>query len=513
MTGLLSKCSQAALVAALLSGQVYAAEPQATEAESEALEAPTETAAPLAQYTPAQAQPGVAPAQTPSVVTPAPRQTLEIPQAPPALSTAAQPAVTINVSAIEDPSIDELGTLQENEGGLPATIWKGSNYASASSLLTWVKSGIAHEGLRTQVINLLLSRAIAPEGSKGDWLTKRAEALVALGAEDKALQLLGTVPSKLATPSVKKLQAQLMLLKDDNASACQMAQAHAINDEADLAFWQKLNIICKAAAGKYEEANLALDLLRESGAKDDPFLQDIVHAFSDKKFQIKNLPASLSLLDFSAIKMAGELDRIRDKLDSLPPVTLKYILAVPKLEQKFFEKAQSKALATGMIAPSAANKTPPMPFAAPLASDVTTLVNALGTGNPPGEAENTVIARLEVDAAAATQDTRRALRLLSIMEVFGYQVPASIWDKLFDRKGRYDGEIPPAALLDRLNVAAGSGHKGEVLMLSALILESADIEKIHEVVLVPVIKALNSAGFTKEARSIAYDAVQSYRAP
>lgn len=510
MTGLLSKCSQLALLTALLSGQTLSDKVLAADAEAEA---PTETAAPLAQYTPAQEPVTKAPPQAHISVTPAPKQTLAIPEAPPALSTAAKPAVTIDVSALEEPSIDELGTLQENEGGLPATIWKGSNYASSSALLTWVRSGVANEALRTQVTNLLLSRATAPEGSKGDWLAKRAEALVALGEEDKALQLLGAVPPKLATPSVKKLQVQLMLLKDDSNSACQMAQAHAINDEADLAFWQKLSIICKAAAGKYEEANLALDLLRESRAKDDPFLQDIVHAFSDKKFQIKNLPATITLLDFAAIKLAGELDRIKDKLDSLPPVTLKYILAVPKLEQKFFEKVQSKALATGMIAPNAASKTPPMPFAAPLASDVTSLVNALGAGNPPSEAENTVIARLAVDAAAATQDTRRATRLLSIMEVFGYQVPTATWDKLFNRKGRYDGDIPPAALMDRLNVAATAGHKGEVLMLAALILESDDIEKVHEVVLVPVIKALYGAGFTKEARSIAYDAVQSYRAP
>lgn len=505
MTGLLSKCSQIALLTALLSGQLLAAE-AGTEATSE-------TATPLAQYSPTEQGATKAPPQAHIAVTPAPRETLAMPEAPPPLSTAAKPAVTIDVSTLEEPSIDELGTLQESDSGLPTNIWKGSNYTSASALLTWVKAGIANEALRAQVINLLLSRATAPEGSKGNWLAKRAEALVALGEEDKALQLLGAVPPKLAPPPVKKLQAQLILLKDDITSACQMAEEQSLKAESETAFWQKFNIICKAQAGKYDEANLALDLLRESRAKDDLFLQDIVHAFSDKKFQIKNLPANISLLDFAAIKLAGELDRIKDKLDSLPPVTLKYILAIPKLEQKFFEKAQSKAVASGMIAPGKAVTPPPMPFATPLASDVTSLVNALGAGNPPSEADNTVIARLAVDAAAATQDTRRVTRLLSIMEVFGYQVPASVWDKLFDRKGRYDGVIPPAALMDRLNAAATAGRKGEVLMLAALILESEDVEKVHEIVLVPVIKALYGTGFTKEAKSIAYDAVQNYRAP
>lgn len=499
MTGLLSKCSQFALLAALLSGQVSAAETQTQDAHE-------------AIIAPAARIPDEAPAARAVAPTQAPRETLAIPPAAPTLSTAAQPAISIDVSAIDAPSIDELGTLQENESGVPATIWKGSSYSAASALLTWVKAGISNEPLRNLATNLLLSRALAPEGSKGDWLVKRAEALVAMGAEDKALQLLGTVPANLSTPSLKKLQAQLELLKGEVSPACTTAEEQATKADVDTAFWQKFRIICKAQAGKYDEAGLALDLLRESGAKDDPFLQDIVHAFSDKKYQIKTLPTTITLLDFAAIKLAGELDRIKDKLDSLPPVTLKYILAEPKLEQKFFEKVQSKAILTGMLVQPTPVKTP-QPFAAPLASDVTTLVNALGAGNPPGEAENTVIGRLEVDAAAATQDTRRVLRLLSIMEVFGYQVPASTWDKLFDRRGRYDGEIPPAALLDRLNVAANAGRKGEVVMLSALILESADIDKTHEVVLVPVIKALYGAGFTKEARSIAYDAVQSYRAP
>lgn len=445
----------------------------------------------------------------------APRETLAFPTATPPASSAATPPPSIDTAPISAPSPDELGLIQEQNGGLTYTVWQSSTMTTAAPLLAWVKSGVAYEPVRTLVISLLISQAKAPEGSSnGEWLLLRAEALVALGAEDKAAQLLSAVPPALATPRIKQLQAELLLLKEDTVAVCAMGAAE-INKAVEVVdpLWQKLNILCKAQAGRRDEASLALELYRELHATDDTFLQEVLHAFADKQYQVKSIPSPLELFDFAALQLAGQTDRLKDRVETLPPVTLKYLLNQPKLDPKLREKVESRAIITGMLPPNPSAKSPPLAFANSLASDITTLVNALGSGNAPSQAESTVIARLALDNSTATQDTRRTLRLLSFMEIFGYEVPANIWEELFKRKGRFDGEIPPALLFDKLAAAQQAGRRAEVVMLSALILESADVEKLHEAVLLPVIKALNTAGFTKEARSLAYDAVQSYRAP
>ena len=241
-------------------------------------------------------------------------------------------------------------------------------------------------------------------------------------------------------------------------------------------------------------------------------MQEAVRRLGDKTFSMKTFPAQLSLFDVGVVRLAGELDKLKDKLDTLPPVMLKYIAADVSLDPKLRDKAEGRAITLGLLPVKDATKIPPQPFSTPLASDVTTLVTSFAAGNPVTEADNAVIARLALGPASAVQDTRRVARLLSLIEPFGYRVPAEQWGKLFARKSRYDGDAPPAALVDQLYAAAQAGRKAEVILLSGLILSANDMEKTHELVLLPVIRALLICGLTQEAHGIAYDALQSYRA-
>jgi hypothetical protein len=96
------------------------------------------------------------------------------------------------------------------------------------------------------------------------------------------------------------------------------------------------------------------------------------------------------------------------------------------------------------------------------------------------------------------------------MQVFGYTVPDAIWEKLFVHKNRFDGESPPAIWVDRITQAAQANRKGEVILLAALITGVSDVDKVNDLALLPVVKALKQVGFEKEARQIAYSAVKMY---
>jgi hypothetical protein len=64
----------------------------------------------------------------------------------------------------------------------------------------------------------------------------------------------------------------------------------------------------------------------------------------------------------------------------------------------------------------------------------------------------------------------------------------------------------------RIGEAAQQGRRGEVILLAALITSGGDVEKESELALLPVVKALMAAGFEKEARALAFDAVKAYSA-
>ena len=144
-------------------------------------------------------------------------------------------------------------------------------------------------------------------------------------------------------------------------------------------------------------------------------------------------------------------------------------------------------------------------------SDVTTIVTALGSGKPANDADAAVIARLALDDSVIL-DSRRIQRLLTLMEPFGYRVPPDVWGRLFVHRERFDGDMPPAVLVARLGEAAEAHRRGEVIVLAALIAAGNDADRLPDLALLPVIKALIVAGFETEARAIAHDAVKAYSA-
>lgn len=493
--------------------------PQENAAPGEVAPAPV---APVAPAAPAVASVPVEPAAVeggaaPQPPKPGPRETLTLPDPAttpqntnPAGNTVTAPGA-VQVEAVQAPTLDSFGIVSDKDGGLDATAWKDSSSANASTLLSWIRGGIAHPALKELTIRLLISRNATPQETPDHWFERRIQALLAIGAEDKADAMIAAVPESMVTEALLRLRAELLLLRGDVATACKLQSGQTMAN-ADAAFWQKLDIVCKASAGKRDEAMLALDIRREANVKDDEFLQDAVHKILDRTFNVKSYPATFTLFDVGLAKLAGELDKLKDRMDSLPPIALKYIAMDATLDPKTRSKAEGKAMMYGILPPKDNSKAPDQPFSTPLASDVTTLVTAFGSGNPPSEADNAVIARLALGPTAAVQDTRRVARLLSLMEPFGYKIPGEQWEKLVTRRTRYDGDIPATTVFDRLNDAAQHQRKGEVILLCGLMLGSADVEKTHELVLQPVVRALIAAGFTREAHAIAYDAVQSYRA-
>ncbi len=420
---------------------------------------------------------------------------------------------SISVATIEKPSLEGFGTIDQSSGGLPASIWKGSTREAAETLLEEVHAGVANETLMNLTGQLLMTQAAPPQGpSLQDWFILRVQTLITLGADDKAGQMLASVPVSMSTDAIRRLNAELLLLHGDTDNACKLSASITpdIHSTSGV-FWEKLIIMCKARSGKYDEAMVAMDILREENQLTDPFFQEAIHKLGDKTATIKSIPKNPTIFDVALLHLTGDTDKLKERLDNVPPVVLKYLAQDATLDIKFREKALGKAQLMGVMPVKEGSKLPEQPFAKPLASDVSTLVRALGSGKAPNESDNVVIARLALDEGVAVQDSRRVQRLLTLMQPFGYKVTPAVWQKLFEHRLRFDGDVPPASLVSQLNDAAQTGRKGEVIMLAALIADGNDTDKLPDLALLPIVKGLIAAGFEKEARQVAYSAVKGYK--
>jgi hypothetical protein len=425
------------------------------------------------------------------------------------------PKPSISVASVDKLSIAGMGPLEDGHGGLSSSIWKGSSKEPANSLLELNHTGIANDTLLSLTTRLLMTQATPPAGVNDDWFLARVNMLVALGQDEKAEQMIATLPSSMITEGLKELHAELLLIRGETNTACALVAAglenHTAGDQA-LLFWKKLSIICTAVAGKHDEAMIGLDVLHEQTPHDDLFFHEAIRKIGDKTIVIKSLPKKWSLFDIALLRLSGDSEKLKDKVDSLPPVALKYLAIDNSLDIKLREKFNTRTLQLGITPVKEANKLQEQPFSKPLASDVTTLIASLTAAKPVNDADNAVIARLALDEGASIQDSRRVQRLLTLMEPFGYKVPTSVWQKLFTRKNRFDGEAPASMLIERLHEASLADRKGEVILLSGLIMAEIDADKASDLALLPVIKALKTAGFEKEARGIAVSAVKSYSA-
>jgi hypothetical protein len=419
------------------------------------------------------------------------------------------PPVAVSEAPVSGPSLAGFGIADAGSNGIPVNVWRNSTLASSQVLLGFMHSGIANPTVQDLVTTLLATQATPPAGAADDWFVARIQALLALGRDDKADAMIASVPPSMDSGSLLQLHVELMLIRGDYDNACKQPHPDVGVGAPSSAFWQKMNIICQARAGKQNEAMVGIDVLREQNQLGNDFFAEAIRKIGDKSAMITTFPDTWTLTDVALMRLAGDTDVLKEHLDALPPVALKYLAQDASLDIPFRERVTGKARQLGLLPTQDADKLPEQPFAKPLASDVATLVRALGSGKPANADDDAVIARLDLDDGSLL-DSRRIERLLSLMEPFGYKVPPAIWQKLFTHKSRFDGDVPPAMLIAGLNDAAQTGRKGDVIVLAGLVLGSADTDRASDLALLPVVRALQAAGFEKEARSVAYSAVKSY---
>ena len=188
----------------------------------------------------------------------------------------APPADGIQVQSLRAPDVSSAGTLDDGNGGLGATLWRGSDRGAVEGLITTLPAPQRSPAARDLSRRLLLSIAEVPAGQPvaPSLLGLRAERLFALGDAEGAAALARLAPADLRDARLARVGAEGALLKGDDTAPCQTAQRW-VREDSDP-FWLKLATYCRIVGGDTNGAALSLQLLREQG-EDDPSFQTLAN--------------------------------------------------------------------------------------------------------------------------------------------------------------------------------------------------------------------------------------------
>jgi hypothetical protein len=206
-----------------------------------------------------------APAPTTPPPTPPP------PTAPPAPADAApaSPAPADSAPAplaVQVTSLAQLDLFSAGRDlGLGADLWKGSSAEIAHAVVPTLGRGPLSPAAASFAQRLLAQAARAPDGAGGDveLAGDRVHALLALGdaaTVDSIADRTAGLPDK---PGLSQAAAEAALITDQNAKACAIGDALAV--DRDKIYWLRLRAFCQVLAGKPDAAQLTFTLANQEG--------------------------------------------------------------------------------------------------------------------------------------------------------------------------------------------------------------------------------------------------------
>lgn len=218
------------------------------------------------------------------------------------LGTARRAPSGFKVDDLQSVTVESVGTLSEDTGGLGANMWAGTERARVDRLIPMLPSLPPSHVMRDLQRRLLLTAAIAPAGkstSEKSLIAARAEAAFALGLQGELDAFLAAIPGSFSDQALDRVRAKHMLVGDEPAAMCGLARSMILQDgvgEQDL-WWQKLTVVCDLLEGRAEQADVGARMLIELGDNDQIFadLLQVLSGDKEAKMPLLSAPRPLDL--------------------------------------------------------------------------------------------------------------------------------------------------------------------------------------------------------------------------
>ncbi len=252
----------------------------------------------------------------------------------------------VRVNQLSTVNADSAGVLTVEHGGFGVSMWQGTRRSLVEALLPHLPVDSGSRAMRDLMRRLLLSVAGAPEGEStpGSLAALRAGILLAMGDLDGVEGLLQAASIRAADPDLARIRTDALLLANDNAAACAIADGQIA--ETSAVYWQKALIFCQALAGEHDKAALGVALLGEMGEADPTFFS-LVAALGGEPGQIDSLPDPNPL--HLAMAKAAKVALPADVVSSDHLAVLRTVAVSPNASVEIRLEAAVRAQAAGAL--------------------------------------------------------------------------------------------------------------------------------------------------------------------
>jgi tetratricopeptide (TPR) repeat protein len=258
-------------------------------------------------------------------------------------------AARVEVGALGEINVDDVGLLAEQSGGFPNALWHGTRRDLVTLLMPRLPIEARSPAMRSAALKLLLSPGTAPRdgtAETGALLRLRADILANMGEFGVAIALLRAAPSGDFEDIIARYDSDRMFLKLDFEAACEQARARI--DLSTDSYWQRALIFCQSKNQEHEAASLGLDLLRESGYAPEAAFVTLINGMNGYGEAALNSLPNPSPLVVAMLRNMG-IETPRNALDVANPALLRLIASTPDSDIELRLMAAERAEAVGAL--------------------------------------------------------------------------------------------------------------------------------------------------------------------
>ena len=236
------------------------------------------------------------------------------------------------------------GMLTRADGALDPTLWRGADPATLNFLLDAAPARPSGPSLGEVLRRVLLTSGETPQGATSALGGRKLLALSRAGFIEETRTVASISNASRTDPWVNEALAVADLLDGDTPNACR--RSTGLSARQDTPFWMKLRLLCFAAAGQRDAADLTLTVLREQGALDgvDETLLPALAIGASPKTPV----APRNALQYAAVRAMG-LPLTPGLIGEADGGVLAAIAEEPGLDPATRITAASRAVAMGAI--------------------------------------------------------------------------------------------------------------------------------------------------------------------
>jgi hypothetical protein len=399
--------------------------------------------------------------------------------APPAL------AQGVEVAPLTAPDVFSGGA---RDTGLGAGLWKGSSAELARRVMPTIGTKPLSPAAKSLAVRLLSTGANAPDGAAEDraLAAARGRALLSLGERAAANASVERIPNLAAEPALAEVAAETALLMEDPERACRIEQGVTVG--RGEAYWLRLRAFCQAIAGQTEAAQLTLTLAQEK-AKDPTFARLMGALLLGGDPGESSVRTGLEKALSIQLRLAPPVI-----ITPRPPVPTPEMLAADPIRAgRLYLQAGDLAAARALRASLTQDV---IPGAKPHDIDLLDAAIAADTNENLAAVQDALVQRGVVGNPLARTASLYLAALGAPMDGEARDAFAAF---------AADKSLVPPARLFALDTAAQAGLKGETGLLVVWIASEAG--SLSSADRAFVIRALNEAGLTQDARAFAVEGI------